>query len=73
MSAFVDATLLRFEDAFVSSLLNGLGLTALFNATFDATDIALQSITLGPVSARSYKVPAFESIRSSGTDERISG
>jgi hypothetical protein len=72
MSAFVDATLLRFaQDAFVTDLLNGLGLTAIFNATFDATDIALQSATLGPVSTRSYKVPAFESIRSSGTDERI--
>jgi len=72
MSTFVDATLLRFaQDAFVSNLLNGLGLTALFNATFDATDIALQSVALGPVSTRSYKVPAFESIRSSGTDERI--
>ena len=72
MSAFVDATLLRFtQDGFVTDLLNGLGLTALFNATFDATDIALQSVTLGPVSSRSYKVPAFESIRSSGTDERI--
>jgi hypothetical protein len=72
MSAFVDATLLRFaQDAFVTGLLNGLGLSALFNATFDATDIAFQSATLGPISARSYKVPAFESIRSSGTDERI--
>jgi len=72
MSTFVDSTLLRFaEDAFVTSLVNNLGLTALFNATFDATDISLQSIALGPVSTRSYKVPAFESIRSSGTDERI--
>jgi hypothetical protein len=73
MSAFVDATLLRFaQDAFVTSLLNGLGLTAVFNATFDATDIALQSVTLGPVSTRSYKVPTFETVRSNGTDERIS-
>jgi len=72
MSAFVDATLLRFaQDAFVAGLLNGLDLTALFNATFNATDIALQSVALGPVFARSYKVPAFESVRSSGTDERI--
>jgi hypothetical protein len=72
MSAFVDATLLRFaQDGFVTNLLNGLDLTALFNATFDTTDIALQSVTLGPVSARSYKVPAFETVRSNGTDERI--
>jgi hypothetical protein len=72
MSAFVDATLLRFaQDSFVADFLNGISLTAIFNATFEATDIALQSVTLGPVTARSYKVPAFESIRSTGTDERI--
>ncbi|HUC72328.1 MAG TPA: hypothetical protein VMS01_14160 [Stellaceae bacterium] len=71
MSEFVDATLLRFsQDPFVAGLLNGLGLTAIFNATFDATDIALQSVALGPISARSYKVPAFETVRSIGTDER---
>jgi hypothetical protein len=71
MSEFVDATLLRFsQDPFVSGLLNGLGLAAIFNATFDATDIALQSVALGPISARSYKVPAFETVRSIGTDER---
>jgi hypothetical protein len=72
MSAFVDATLLRFaQDAFATDLLNSLGLTAIFNATFDATDIALQSVTLGPVSTRSFKVPAFETVRSVGSDERI--
>jgi len=71
MSEFVDATLLRFsQDAFVSNLLNGLGLTAIFNATFDATDIALQSVNLGPIFARSYKVPTFETVRTIGTDER---
>jgi hypothetical protein len=73
MSAFVDTMLLRFaQDAFVANLLNGLGLTAIFNATFDATDIAVQSVALGPVSTRSYKVPTFETVRSNGTDERIS-
>jgi hypothetical protein len=73
MSAFVDSILLRFaQDGFVTNLLNGLGLTAIFNATFDATDIALQSAALGPVSTRSYKVPTFETVRSNGTDERIS-
>lgn len=71
MSAFVDATLLSFvQDAFVTSLLNGIGLTAIFNATFDATDIALQSAALGSISTRSYKVPTFETVRSNGTDER---
>ena len=73
MSAFVDTTLLRFsQDAFVTDLLtNRLGLTAIFNAMFEATDIELQSIGLGKISPRSYKVPAFETVRSTGTDERI--
>ena len=72
MSAFVDSTLLRFaQDVFVSNLLNQIGLATIFNATFEATDIALQSVTLGTLSTRSFKVPAFETVRSLGTDERI--
>ena len=74
MSTFVDSTILRFsQEAFVADIMtNGLGLTSLFNMTFTSTDMSLQSVTLGPISARSYKVPAFETIRSVGTDERIS-
>jgi hypothetical protein len=74
MSAFVDAAILRFgQDAFVTDIVtNGLGLTQIFNTTFASTDMALQSVTLGSISARSYKVPAFETIRGVGTDERIS-
>jgi hypothetical protein len=73
MSAFIDATLLRFtQDTFVANLLtDGLGLTSIFNTTFEATDVQPQSITLGQVLPRSYKVPAFENIRSTGTDERV--
>jgi hypothetical protein len=72
VSAFVDATLLQFaQDSFVIDLLNGLGLDAIFDASFTSSDITLQSIVLGSVTRRSYKIPAFESIRSSGTDERI--
>jgi hypothetical protein len=74
MSIFVDSTILRFsQESFVIDIMtNGLGLTSLFNMMFTSTDMALQSVTLGPISARSYKVPAFETIRSIGTDERIS-
>jgi hypothetical protein len=73
MSAFVDGMLLRFaQDAFVQDLLtNRLGLPAIFNATFEAVDVVLQSVTLGQVTARSYKVPAFETVRITGTDERV--
>jgi hypothetical protein len=73
MSAFVDATLLRFtQDPFIADMLtNGIGLSALFNAAFQANDIQPQSFTLGQLSARAYKVPIFDSVRSKGTDERI--
>lgn len=73
MSVFVDATLLRFErDEFVTELLTDhLGPRAIFDTVFRATGVDVQSIELGPISARSYKVPAFESLRSRGTDERI--
>lgn len=73
MSTFVDGTLLRFaQDTFVTALLrDGIGLGALFNAIFDSVDVEPQSIALGPVSQRSYKVPVFETVRSSGTDERV--
>jgi hypothetical protein len=72
MSAFVDSTLLRFaRDPFVSDLLNSLGAMSIVNAMFDANDIAIQSATIGPITARSYKIPAFETVRSNGTDERI--
>src|SRR5438045_636862 len=74
MSTFVDSAMLRFsQNAFVTDIMtNGLGLTSIFNTTFTSTGMALQSVTLGPISARSYKMPAFETIRSVGTDERIS-
>ncbi|MDR3470649.1 MAG: hypothetical protein P4M09_03005 [Devosia sp.] len=73
MSVFVDSALLQFaQNAFVTDLLtNGLGLTTLFNTAFTATDVEVQSLALGAVTARSYKVPAFESVRSTGVDERI--
>jgi len=72
MSTFIDTTLLRCtQDAFVTGLLNGLGLTAIFNAVFKATELDVKSMELGEIGARSYKVPAFESVRSSGIDERI--
>ncbi len=73
MTAFVDATLLRFaQDAFVTDMLtNGVGLTALFNAAFQATEVQPQGFTMGQLSARAYKVPIYDSVRSNGTDERI--
>jgi hypothetical protein len=73
MSKFIDATLFRFaQDAFVVDMLtNTLGLSTVFNMTFELTDIELQSIAVAAILPRSYKVPVFETIRTNGTDERI--
>jgi hypothetical protein len=73
MSAFVDSTLLSFSrDAFVSDVLtNGLGLQTIFAASFSAIDIEPQGVQLDSVGARSFKVPAYETVRSNGTEERI--
>jgi hypothetical protein len=72
MTAFADSTLLKFtNDAFVTTLLNGVGLDAILNTTFETDDFSLQSVALGPLKPRAYKVPAFQSIRISGADERI--
>jgi hypothetical protein len=73
MSAFVDATLLRFaQDAFVADLLtNGLGLSNILAIAFEAVDVRIRSVALQSVAPRSFKVPAFETIRSRGVDERL--
>ena len=72
MTAFVDATLLKFAgDPFVSDLLNGVGLPTILDTALSTTDFSIQSVTLGDVAPRAYKVPAFQSIRVSGADERI--
>jgi len=73
MSVFVDQMHLRFlDDAFVQDLLkNQLGLVALFQITYDAQDVELQGTSLASVQARQFQMPAFETIRMTGTEERI--
>jgi hypothetical protein len=73
MSAFGDQLLLRFlQDAFVEDLLTKqLGLEALLKLTYEMADIDLKEISLGEVSLRRFQLPAFETIRTSGIDERI--
>jgi hypothetical protein len=73
MSAFGDQLLLRFlQDPFVVDLLtNQLGLPTLFDLTYDAADINLKEIKLGPVQRRQFQMPAFETIRTNGIDEQI--
>jgi|SRR5882724_4841044 len=73
MSAFADELLLRFlDDTFVEDLLkNQLGLTSLFNVTYQAEDVDLREIKLAGPPKRQFQMPAFETIRTNGTDERI--
>lgn len=73
MSAFADQLLLRFlQDAFVEDLLtNKLGLATLFDVTYAVENIELKEIALGAVQRRQFQMPAFETIRTSGIDERI--
>ena len=72
MSGFSDQMYLRFlDDGFVQDLLvNQLGLPTLFQITYDAQDMELQSAALAGVPARVFQMPAFETIRTTGTEER---
>jgi len=73
MSVFSDQLLLRFlQDNFVQDLLtNQLGLADLFNLTYEVEDIDLKQIALAGVERKEFESPAFETIRTSGINERI--
>lgn len=73
MSSFADQMLLRFlDDAFIDDLLsNELGLASLFNLTYEVQDIELKEIALERISRREFQMPAFETIRTTGMEERI--
>jgi hypothetical protein len=74
MNPSFDKMLLRFLDnAFIKDFLeNQLGLTALFNLTYAAQDVELKELTYTKLKNREFAVPAFETIRTSGTQERLS-
>jgi hypothetical protein len=73
MSAFIDQMLIRFlEDNFVEDLLkNQLGLSTLFNLTYETDDIELKEIDFAGTKSRQFQMPAFETIRTTGTEERL--
>lgn len=73
MSAFADQMLLQFlQDAFVTDFLtNKVGLPAIFTAAYDLTDLQLQDLTLASVDRKIFESPTFESIRITGSHERI--
>jgi hypothetical protein len=73
MATFEDQLLIRFlENNFVDDLLtNQLGLAALFKLTYTAEQIELREMTLAGVQQRQFQAPVFETIRVTGTRERI--
>jgi len=73
MSAFSDQVLLQFlDDAFVQDLLaNRLGLVPLLNLVCELEDVTLRGIPLVGVPGKEFAAPAFETRRTTGTDERI--
>src|SRR5579875_200510 len=73
MSSFADQMSLSFlQDSFASDFLtNKVGLPSIFNAAYELTDLQLQDLSLGSVDAKAFQVPTFESIRITGTHERI--
>src|SRR5262245_12179375 len=73
MSVFADQLLLQFlQENFVTNLLTDqLGLASLFNLTYEAEEIDLKQIALTGVQRKEFELPAFETIRTSGINERI--
>jgi hypothetical protein len=73
MSIFADRILLQFlQDAFIEELLqNQLGLSTLFSLAYKTEEIELREISLAGVQRRQFQMPAFETIRTTGTEERI--
>jgi hypothetical protein len=73
MATFEDQLLIKFLDGgFVEDLLtNHLGLKTLFNVTYAAEQIDLKEATLAGVRRRQFQAPVFETIRVTGTRERI--
>ena len=73
MNPSFDKMLLRFLDnAFIKDFLeNQLGLTALLGLTYAPRDIEFKELTYTKLNKREFQVPAFETIRTSGTEERL--
>lgn len=73
MSGFADQTMMRFlDDAFaLDFLVTRIGASALFNAVYNPVDFNLQSVAVSKVVSREFESPTFETVRSTGSDEKI--
>ncbi len=71
MAGFADDMLLRFlDDGFVSGVLAAVGEDTLFNTTYDAQQFDVEDAALASIERRQFEAAAFETIRTTGTDER---
>jgi hypothetical protein len=72
MSVFADQMSIRFlRDSFITQFLNDVGLLTLFNIIYSVETIDVQEIALGSIVNKQFQVPAFETIRTTGVDERL--
>ncbi len=72
MVTFTDRIILQFlQDTFVEDLLAQLGLATLFSLTYQTEDIEIREITFAGLQKRQFQMPVFETIRRTGTEERI--
>jgi hypothetical protein len=73
MAVFTDRLLLQFlQDNFVTDLLtNQLGLNTLFGLVYALESVELRQLDLTSVARREFALPAFETLRTHGTDELI--
>lgn len=73
MSGFADSIVLGLmNDATLRTFLStSPGASALFNLVYKADSVDLQQIQLAGIRDRHFAVPAFETTRTRGTDERI--
>jgi hypothetical protein len=73
MSGFTDQTMIRFlDDTFTSDFLtNRIGASVLFNTAYNPVDFTPQGVTVSQVLSREFESPTFETIRSSGSEEKL--
>jgi hypothetical protein len=72
MSVFADQMSIRFaQDSFITGFLNDLGLLTILNTIYSFETIFIQEVTLGSIVNKRFQVPAFETIRTSGVDEKL--
>jgi hypothetical protein len=73
MSAFSDGLLVNFlQDGFVTDLLtNKVTLNAIFATVIAPEGIDVRELTLSRIRRREFAVPAFETLRTVGTDEQL--